>query len=321
MLRASYAPRRTIALPIMFLVAACGGAAASPTPAPPTPAPTVAETAAPTATVAATNTSTGPANLEAPNEIEAGKSFDVTWTGPNGERDYVTIVKAGATEWTDEEYFYTTEGSPSTLTAPSAAGAYELWYVSGVDEKILTRRPLTVTPFQGSLLAPDEVVANSDFEVAWNGPDGPGDYVTIVKAGATKWTNEDYFYTTVGTPGQLTAPVDAGAYEVWYVIGSDATIQARRPITVIAATVTLDGPRAVARGAAFQVAWTGPNGPGDYVTIVPVGSPPSAYLSYFYTTAGSPGTLTAPDQAGDYEVWYVPGQADVVLQRYSIKVT
>jgi len=96
---------------------------------------------------------------------------------------------------------------------------------------------------------------------------------------------------------------------------------ARRPITVTAATATLDAPKSVAHGASFQVTWTGPDGPGDYVTIVPVGAAQGTYLEYFYTYVGSPGTLKAPDQAGDYEVWYVTGQQEVVLQRFPIKVT
>lgn len=326
MLRASNPVRVVVALSITIFVAACGGSPApSPTPPPPTPAPTVAvsEPAAstePTASPEPTQGATGPANLEAVETIEAGKSFDVTWTGPNAERDYVTIVRSGATAWTDEDYFYTFEGSPGTLTAPSTPGGYELWYVSGADEKILARRPLQVTAFQGDLLAPDEVIANTTFEVAWNGPNGPGDYVTIVPAGSQVGTYFSYFYTNTGSPGTLTSAVQAGAYEIWYVIGADSTVQARRPITVTAATATLEAPKDVAHGADFQVSWTGPNGPRDYITIVPAGSAQGAYLSYFYTASGATGTLKAPDQAGSYEVWYVTGQGDVVLQRSTIKV-
>ena len=313
-------------LAITLLLAACGGGGtpATPTPVPPTvpPATTPPATVAPTVEITATPTdaATGPANLDAVSEIEAGKVIEVKWTGPNAKGDYVTIVEAGATKWTDEDYFYTTIGSPGELTAPSKDGAYALWYVSGADSTILARRAIRVTPFSGSLLAPETVMANTQFEVAWNGPDGPGDYVTIVKLGATKWTNESYFYTTVGSPGPLLAPLEAGSYEVWYVIGQDSTVQARTPITVTAAVVTLDAPDQVAPGASFEVTWTGPNGKGDYVTIVPKGADASAYESYFYTTVGSPGPLKAPDAAGEYEIRYNPGQDDVVLLSIPITV-
>jgi len=305
-----------------LVVAACGGGgAATPTPAPPTQAGTQSPSTPPVAaSPVATNPSTGAPSLDAPAEVQAGVEFEVKWTGPNALNDFVAIVKAGAAKWTNEDYFYTTAGSPGKLTAVSTPGAYEIWYVSGADESILVKRPITITPFSGALLAPDTVPGNTEFEVAWSGPNGPGDYVTIVKLGTEKWTNQDYFYTNAGSPGKLLAPLDAGAYEIWYVIGADSTVHARRPIAVTAVTATLRAPAEVATKATFQVQWTGPAGPGDYVTIVPVGSPPTTYLSYFYTIAASPGTLTAPDAGGDFEIRYVVGQTTVVIATISIKV-
>jgi Ca-activated chloride channel family protein len=312
------------ALSMAILVAACNsGGAATATPAAPTTAPgTGAPTTAPATTgPSATSPSTGAPGIDAPASVQAGVQFDVTWTGPNAEKDYVTIVKAGATRWTNEPYFYTTAGSPAKLTAPSADGRYELWYVSGKDDSILARRPITVTPFQGDLLAADSVMAGSQFDVAWNGPNGPGDYVTVVKSGATAWTNESYFYTRDGSPGKLTAGIEPGAYELWYVIGSDSSVKSRRPITVTPYVVTLSAPREVAKGAQFQVTWTGPDGPSDYITIVPAGSPPNTYLSYAYTSAGNPATITAPTDPGNYEIWYASDRVkDIVFGRITIKV-
>ena len=313
---------------LVLTLAACGGGgAASPTPvAPTTPGATTAATvpgATTAATIApvATDTSTGPASLDAPQEVQAGVSFDVTWTGPNADRDYVTIVAAGATKWTNEPYFNTTSGSPSKLTAPSADGAYAIWYVSGADDSILARRAIRVTPFQGDLLAPASVMAGSRFDVAWNGPKGPGDYVTVVLKGAAQWTNEDYFYTTQPSPSRLTAAIDPGEYEIWYVIGSDSSVKARRPITITPYVVTLEAPKEVAKGASFQVIWTGPDGPSDYITIVHVGSPPGTYLNYADTNAGSPATSVAPAEAGNYEIWYASDKyKDLVYQRLAIKV-
>jgi Ca-activated chloride channel family protein len=312
------------ALGAALLVTACGGPAApgDPTPGPATvpPAtvapPTVAATAAPVETQGPT----GPASLDGPATVEAGADFEVAWTGPNGARDFVTLVAAGAAGWTNEDYFYTSDGSPGDLTAPSKPGAYELLYIDGEDDSVLARSAIQITPFSGDLLAPDEVPANTNFEVAWNGPDGSGDYITIVKAGATRWTNEDYFYTYEGNPGTLVAPVAAGAYEIWYVIGSDDSIPARRPITVIAAVVTLGAPEQVQPSAKFNVTWEGPDGPGDYVTIVEVGAAKGAYLSYFYTYVGNPGELTAPDVPGNYELRYVAGQGEEILLAVPIRV-
>lgn len=317
------------ALAVMFLAAACGGGgAATPTPvaptlAPPSSGPTAAApsiqvTQAPTTSQGAT----GPANIDAPSEVQAGASFEVGWTGPNASGDYITIVLAGAVKWTNEPYFDTLNAtSPGKLTAPSVDGAYALWYVSGADDTILARRAIRVSPFQGDLVGPDSVMAGSVFEVSWNGPNGPGDYVTVVKSGATQWTNESYFYTRDGSPGKLTADIEPGSYELWYVIGSDSAIKVRRPITLTPYVVTLNAPATVAKGTQFQVTWTGPNGPQDYITIVPAGSPPGTYLSYAYTNNGSPVTLTAPTDSGSYEIWYASDRVKaLVFGKIGIKV-
>jgi Ca-activated chloride channel family protein len=56
-----------------------------------------------------------------------------------------------------------------------------------------------------------------------------------------------------------------------------------------------------------SITWTGPNGPGDYITFAPAGSPAGTYLGYAYTTGGSPASVQAPADAGDYEIRYVAG--------------
>jgi len=261
---------------------------------------------------ASRNVGTGEASLEAPDEVEGGADFEVSWTGPDGQGDYITVVAEGTTEWTNEPYFYTANGPTGTLVASTTDGDYEIWYVTGGDEEILARRPITVTPFEGALIAPAEVEANTVFEVSWNGPDGPGDYVTIVAEGADRWTNESYFYTANGPTGELTAPIEDGAHEIWYVAGSDDTVFATRPITVTPYHITLEAPTAVDAGAEFDVEWTGPDGPGDYITIVPAGSPEGTYFSYAYTAAGSPATITAGTETGDYEVRYIAGTGDTL---------
>ena len=315
----------TVVASIIAVASACGGAAATPSPvalvtappaapaapsasasaqAPATPSASASAQATTQATASPAAAQGGPASLDAPAAVEGGTQFEVAWTGPAALGDYVTIVAVGATSWTNEPYFDTFAASPGKLVAPTTAGDYELWYVSGADNSITVRRPITVTPFKGALAGPDSVQAGTSFSVTWNGPDGPGDYVTIVAAGATKWTTESYFYTHAANPGPLVAPITPGAYELWYVTGSDGKTMASRPITVTPFAITLKAPASVAKGSQFQVTWTGPNGPSDYITIAPAGSPVGTYLSYAYTSSGSTVTITAPDQAGKYEIRY-----------------
>jgi len=95
------------------------------------------------------------------------------------------------------------------------------------------------------------------------------------------------------------------------------------PLTAPQALARLEDVTAAARvdaGAAFEVSWTGPDNPGDYLTIVPAGAAEGAYLDYAYTADGSPVTLTAPDEAGRYEVRYVTGQGDRTLASAPVEV-
>lgn len=262
----------------------------------------------------------GEPGVEGPAEVEAGAEFEVSWTGPDDQGDYIAIVPEGATEWTNADpWFYTANANPGTMIAPTADGEFELWYVAGEDEEVLARSPITVTPFSGALLAPDEVPAGEEFEVAWNGPDGPGDYVTIVAEGTDRWSNESYFYTSVGDPGTLIAPIEAGDYEIWYVT-ADGETQETRPITVAELEISLDAPDSVAAGADFEVEWTGPDGPSDYITIVPAGSAEGAYLDYAYTSAGNPAELTAPEEPGAYEIWYASDRVEGTFESIPIVV-
>lgn len=304
---------------VALVVAACSGSAG----ASPSPSATATPSPAPSASASATASATpgsDEASLDAPDEVEAGAAFEVDWTGPNAQGDFVAIVAAGTDEWTDEPYFDTRSGTPGRLTAPTAAGDYELAYFNGADRSIAARRPITVTPFEGALLGPEEVEAGSRFDVSWNGPNGPGDYVTIVAQGATRWTNESYFYTAAGNPGELTAPITPGDYELWYVTGADSATMATRPITVTPFEVTLDAPAEVAAGSTFEVTWTGPDGPSDYITIVPAGSPDGTYFSYAYTASGNPARITAPAQPGAYEIWYASDRVDGTFAKRPIVV-
>jgi Ca-activated chloride channel homolog len=72
--------------------------------------------------------------------------------------------------------------------------------------------------------------------------------------------------------------------------------------------VSLTAPAEVAAGAEFEVSWTGPDAPNDYLTIVPVGAGDGEYGDYRYTREGATLRLTAPDAPGDYEVRYQNAQ-------------
>ena len=260
------------------------------------------------------------ARLDAPAEVAAGSAFAVAWSGPDHARDYLTIVPVGAAEGSYASYAYTSRGSPGSLTAPIQPGEYEIRYVTGQASATLASVPVVVTAVATSLEAPPEVPAGSTFAVAWSGPDASGDYVTIVEEGAREGAYMSYAYTRRGSPVELSAPIDAGRYEVRYVAGQGSATLASVPVVVTEVAVRLEAPSEVAAGEAFEVAWSGPDASGDYVTIVEEGAREGAYMSYAYTRRGSPVRITAPSEAGRYELRYVAGQGNRTLGSIPIVV-
>src|SRR5687767_10639925 len=101
---------------------------------------------------------------------------------------------------------------------------------------------------------------------------------------------------------------------------STVAVKAQPPAENLSpATITV--PPAVAAGADFPATWTGPNNPGDYLCIVPAGTPDDAYENTSYTRQGSPLTMTALLEAGRAEVRYIASRSRKVLGRASLVIT
>ena len=180
---------------------------------------------------------------------------------------------------------------------------------------------VTTESDEASLETPPEVGAGSAFQVAWTGPDGKSDYITIVEKGAPKGKHGQYTYTRNGSPLELTAGDTPGMYEVRYLSGETKETLVAAPITVNEVKASLDIPGEVGAGASFEVGWTGPDNKSDYITIVEKGAPQGKYLSYTSTRKGSPLKLTASEDPGAYAVRYVMGQSKRVLASRDISVT
>ena len=260
------------------------------------------------------------ARLETPAEVAAGAGFAVSWTGPDDEGDYVTIVEAGAQQGAYLSYAYTNSGTPLSLRALDSPGSYEIRYVDGASKDILVSAPITVTEVEARLDAPGEAGAGADFAVSWTGPASDGDYVTIVEAGAQQGSYLSYVYTTSGTPVTLTASETPGAYEVRYVMGQSKRILASTPISITAVEATLSVSDLIMVEAPIDVTWTGPANDGDYITLVEAGTPEGTYGDYTYARDGSPLTVRAPETPGLYELRYVMGQSKRILASTPVTV-
>lgn len=69
------------------------------------------------------------ATLAAPARIGRGQALPVRGIGPNGERDQVVLVPAGAAPDAQGPSFFPQENVEATLDGPDQPGAYELRYV------------------------------------------------------------------------------------------------------------------------------------------------------------------------------------------------
>lgn len=198
--------------------------------------------------------------------------------------------------------------SPQAVSAAIPAPA-----VSGpkIPDEVLT--PATVQ-------APVKVKAGAVFSVQWTGPNNPDDYVTIVPKGAPDSAYTNYQPTRLGNSLELTAPMEPGEGEVRYVASRSKKVLGRAAITVEAVAATLTAPDEAVLGTVIVVGWTGPNNPGDYVTVVPKGAPDGQYGNYTETARGAALNLTLPPIAGDAELRYMSGQGRFVLGRRVIRV-
>ncbi len=113
--------------------------------------------------------------------------------------------------------------------------------------------------------------------------------------------------TTGGNPARLQAPPNPGSYEVRYIRSIDGVALARRGLEVAAVQIELNTPESVRAGTRFKVQWTGSARSGDFLAVAKIGSSTGDSLDFSFAAAGSPSTLAAPFEPGEYEVRYVSG--------------
>lgn len=252
------------------------------------------------------------ATLAAVDTIAAGEDFDVTWTGPGYDNDWVTVVKPDAGERGYINYAYTRNGNPLTLKAPVEPGDYELRYVQR-GQRIIARKPITVTSVEATVSGPETAMAGTRHEVSWTGPASDNDWITVTTRDASERSYTSYQYTRKGNPVILRMPLEPGEYEFRYVQLGKKVI-ARQPITITPAEVSLETPASAAVGAPVEVSWTGPAEQSDMITIVKPEEGERRYTSYKYPKNANPVTLTMPLEPGEYEFRYILDGRKVVFR-------
>ena len=261
------------------------------------------------------------ASLSAVESAVAGANIEITWKGPNAERDFITIVAPDAAEGAYQGYAYTTDGTTLQVQSPDTPGGYEIRYVSGQSNATLVRIPLTLTAAVTTLTAVETANAGGVISVEWVGPNNARDFITIVEVGAAAGAYNSYAYTSFGSPATITGFDTAGTYEIRYVSGQSNATLATRIITLEAVVVSLDAVETAIAGAGINIAWKGPNADSDYITIVAPDAAEGAYNAYAYTRDGASLQVQAPDAPGAYEIRYVSGQSGTTLARLPLSLS
>lgn len=178
-----------------------------------------------------------------------------------------------------------------------------------------------------SLDAPATATAGSNVAIKWKGPGGRLDQIGAVPAGSPDNTGGQGppcypggTETSRLRPAICTLPEQPGEYELRY-FREGGTILARRRITVVAPTATVQAPATATAGSRIAVAWTGPNNYYDRIAIVKAGAtdkdpPVSGDFTFNHNQTG----INVPEQAGEYEVRYLTGGGHA-LARTKLTVT
>ena len=180
------------------------------------------------------------ATVKAPGRVAAGAALEVTYTGPQHERDVVFI----AAEDLDIGRYYASgslsrkaRGASSvSLVAPAEPGRYEVRYFSPDHGGLLARSAFEVTEAEVAIEAPRTVMAGSTIDVRIEGPGAPGDLVFIAERG---WRPNQYpsspeyrHEVARGSTATLPAPARPDTYEIRCFSHENGTTLARRTLVV-----------------------------------------------------------------------------------------
>lgn len=259
----------------------------------------------------ATAATAGGVSLDIDERTFAGAYVTVPFTGPNEEDDWVGFVPAGSADsaFLNGTHAYTRDGSPAKLTAPSRPGSYELRYVRK-DGSVLLARPVRVEESKVSLTAPATSIGAAAVEVAFTGPTGAANFVTIVPAGSPPHTVDPHARSpvTVASPLRIRAPAAPGQHEIRYVLAAgQSTVVGRIPLQVTAAPSAKLVATTAKAGTWFEVNLAdAPRVPGDFVYIARPDAPERDYAGgYASVTRAVTTRVFAPRAPGAWEMRYV----------------
>jgi Ca-activated chloride channel family protein len=164
---------------------------------------------------------------------------------------------------------------------------------------------------------PESVEISTPMTVTWEGPNLPGDHLMVTGAGGASVVA--CITARSGGPVELVAPAVPGTYTVRYMNAMERAL-ARSDIEVYEILATIDFLPHVRSRNEVEVAWTGPAGELDFLSLARPDAEPEVYSEWAPVAEGSPLRLQAPAAAGDYEIRYVRGSDHEILARADLHV-
>ena len=252
--------------------------------------------------------------LDAVDEASVGESVSVNWEGPDEQYDVIGVGRIGESSLVNK--VYTEKGSPLKVQMPTQPGEYELRYILYQDKTALSSRLINVVAATVSLDAVDEASVGESVSVTWEGPDEQYDIIGVGKVGESTLINSVYIEND--SPLMVQMPTQPGEYELRYILYQGKTVLSSRPITVVAAAVSLDAVDEAGVGETVAVTWEGPDEKYDVIGVGKVGE--SSLISSVVIENGSPSNLRMPDEPGDYEIRYILHQGKTILATRQISI-
>ncbi len=259
-------------------------------------------------------------SLTAPQTAIVGADVVVNWDGPNYQNDFISVTKIGTKGAKYVNYIRIRDSNSAALQMPTKAGQYEIRYILYQDKIVMARQVIDILPVTASLITADTAAAGEDLKVSWDGPDYQNDFISVAKIGTKGAEYVNYTRTRDGADAILQMPTEPGEYEVRYVMHQDRTILARRVLSVVEVSASINAPDQADMGEDLVIKWDGPDYDRDYISVAKTGTDGGVYVNYTYTREGKSLRLQMPPEAGEYEIRYVQHQDNTVLARKLITV-
>jgi Ca-activated chloride channel family protein len=157
----------------------------------------------------------------------------------------------------------------------------------------------------------------------WEAPSGEH-WLTAAYAGMTidAWSTRA---RATGPSGEveLPLPVVPGQLVVRFVqrLGDGVTREIGRTVLETRPMkATLEHPESVEAGSELTINWSGPDHPGDHITLAREGVDKALFSSCRYTLSGNPAAVLVPDEDGSYVLRYISGLTGKPLVRQKIEI-